>query len=185
MMRTGDVTPNATAKGSPDAAVPTILPPVIDEATTDGDFIDNYDLITDDEDMYSSCEKMDHFCGGCVTPVHWTACKFVPTFYAGSEVSKMATMTKKNHVAACMQIYVTAIDELENEHFDDDARFFFKRSFQKKDDPLLPHRLYRNYLDSSQCKMHNQVLPHYPKDLVSMRSFFGFHETCSRVYVKA
>jgi hypothetical protein len=55
MMRTGDVTPNTNAKGNPDAAVPTILPPVIFEATTDGDFIDNYDLITDDDDKYSLC----------------------------------------------------------------------------------------------------------------------------------
>jgi hypothetical protein len=133
---------------------------VIDGATADDNFSDSYDLITDNDDKYSLCEKMVHSCGGCVTPVHWTACKYVLAFYAGSEVSKMASMTKKNREAACMQIYVTAINELENEHFlDDDAHFFFKRSFQKKGDPLLPHHLYRNYLQAISKKTSSDARP--------------------------
>ncbi len=44
--------------------------------------------------------------------------------------------------------------------------------------------LYRYYLDS-RSKMRNILLPLFPKDLVTMKSGRGFHESCNEVYVKA
>jgi hypothetical protein len=71
---------------------------------------------------------------------------------------------------------MNAVDELDDEHFDTDAKGFFKS--------LLPASLYRYYLDS-RCKIRNHMLPLFPKDLVKLKSGHGFHETCNKVYITA
>ena len=49
---------------------------------------------------------------------------------------------------------------------------------------MLAQSLYRYYQDT-RCKIRNQVLPSFPRDLVMMKSGCGFHESCAQVYVKA
>lgn len=149
-------------------------------------FVDNYDLMMRGEEgnfeKYSLSEQMVHFCGGIISRVHWTACKAVLAHYAGSSTSKLSQMTKKLREAACLRIYMNAVDELDDEHFDADAKVFFKKSFLKTSEPLHPGSLYRYYLDS-RCKVRNHLLPLFPKDLVKMKSGHGFHETCNKVYI--
>lgn len=151
-------------------------------------FVDNYDLLMGGKggnfDKYSLSDQMVHFCGGHISRVHLTACKAVLAFYAGSSVTKLSQMTKKLREAACLRIYMNAVDELDDEHFDGDAKDFFKSSFLKTNEPLLAASLYRYYLDS-RCKIRNHMLPLFPKDLVKMKSGHGFHETCNKVYVTA
>lgn len=98
-------------------------------------FVDNYDLLMGGKggnfDKYSLSDQMVHFCGGHISRVHLTACKAVLAFYAGSSVTKLSQMTKKLREAACLRIYMNAVDELDDEHFDGDAKDFFKSSFLK------------------------------------------------------
>jgi hypothetical protein len=120
-------------------------------------FVDNYDLMMLGEEgnsfeKYSLSDQMVHFCGGMISCVHWTACKAVLAHYAGSSTSKLSQMTKKLREAACLRIYMNAVDELDKEHFDADAKVFFKKSFLKTSEPLHPASLYRYYLDS-RCKV--------------------------------
>ena len=150
----------------------------------DEEFIDNYEMLTGDNDQYTLSEKMVHHCGGAILPVHWTACKAVLAFHAGSGVSKLKTTTKAKKEAACLELYYNTIESLDTEFFDKAARDFFCHSFQKKDEPMPAHSLYRYYHDS-RAKIRNQVLPYFPRNLVNMRSGRGFHETCNEVYVKA
>ena len=44
--------------------------------------------------------------------------------------------------------------------------------------------LYR-YFQDSRCKIRNQVIPYFPRDLVTMKSGIGFHESCAAVYIKS
>ena len=46
------------------------------------------------------------------------------------------------------------------------------------------HSLYRYYHDS-RSKIRNQVLPCFPRNLVTMKSGCGFHESCNDIYLKA
>jgi hypothetical protein len=112
------------------------------------------------------------------------ACKAVLAFYAGSGVSKLKTTTKANKEASCLELYYNTLESLDEEHFDKSARDFFCHSFQKKDEPMPAHSLYRYYHDS-RAVVRNQVLPFFPRDLVTMKSGRGFHETCNDIYVKA
>jgi hypothetical protein len=58
-------------------------------------------MLTGDNDQYTlSEEKMVHHCGGAILPVHWTACKAVLAFHAGSGVSKLKSTTKAKTEAA-------------------------------------------------------------------------------------
>ena len=156
-----------------------------DHDVDNGEFVDNFHLMSEQgNDKYSLSEQMVHFCGGAITRPHWTACKAVLVFYAGSCVSKLSTMKKVAKEAACLRIYLNAIDELEDEHFCDEAKAFFRSNFVKKHEPLLGSSLYRYYLDS-RCKIRSHLLPHFPKDLVKMKSGHGFHESCNKVYIKA
>ena len=150
----------------------------------DEEFVDNYEMLTGNTDQYSLSEKMVHHCGGAILPVHWVACKAVLAFYAGSGVSKLKTTTKANKEASCLELYYNTLESLDEEHFDKSARDFFCHSFQKKDEPMPAHSLYRYYHDS-RAVVRTQVLPFFPRDLVTMKSGRGFHETCNEVYVKA
>ena len=47
---------------------------------------------------------------------------------------------------------MNAVDELDDEHFDADAKVFFKKSFLKTSKPLHPGSPYHYYLDSH-CKV--------------------------------
>ena len=158
------------------------IPPTGDHVDAAADFVDNYDI--DGADDYTLCEKMVHYCGGGIVRDHWAACKAVLVFYAGESLSKLSTMTKTGKEAAMMELYTSAIAELDEMHFGDNARVFFSRSFQKKDDPITGLSLYRYYLDS-RSKMRNHLIPLFPKDFVTMKSGRGFHESCNDVYTKA
>jgi hypothetical protein len=125
-----------------------------------------------------------HHCRRAILPVHWTASKAVLAFHAGSGVSKLKTTTKYLKEAACLELYYNTIESLDEEHFDKAARDFFCLSFQKNDEPMPTHSLYRYYRDS-RAKIRNQVLPYFPRNLVTMKSGRGFHESCNEVYVKA
>ena len=146
-------------------------------------FVDNYDIDGDGADDYTLCEKMVHYCGGGIVREHWAACKAVLVFNAGERLSKLSTMTKTCKEAAMMELYSSAIAELDEVHFGDGARYFFSRSFQKKE-PLTGVSLYRYYLDS-RSKMRNHLIPLFPKEFVSMKSGRGFHESCNDVNTKA
>ena len=61
---------------------------------------------------------------------------------------------------------------------------FFKRSFRKREEPVSPEHLSRYFLDSRRT-MRNVNIPVFPKDLVSMKSGRGFHESCNAVYATA
>ena len=160
------------------------LPTGLLGAEPDADFVDNYEMLTGDDSQYTLSEKMVHHCGGAILPVHWIACKAVLAFASGSGVSKLKTTTKAKKADACLELYYNTIEALDEEFFDKDARDFFCNSFQKKEEPMPAPSLYRYYQDI-RCKIRNQLLPCYPRDLVMMKSGCGFHETCADVYVKA
>ena len=48
----------------------------------------------------------------------------------------MLTTTKPLNEASCLQVYLGAIDALDDTHFDMDAKVFFRHSLQKKDEPM-------------------------------------------------
>ncbi|KAI2502809.1 hypothetical protein MHU86_11633 [Fragilaria crotonensis] len=154
------------------------------EDEQEGEFVDNYDLTLGDNDDFSLSEKMVHYCGGQILQVRWSACKAVLAFYAGSRVSKLKSSKKPEMERECLEIYYNAIEELDVEHFNKDAREFFCHSFQKKGEPMPAHSLWRYYYDS-RAKIRREVLQYFPKDLVTMKSGRGFHESCNDVYVKA
>ena len=52
-----------------DAAV--VLP--VQGSAADQEFVDNYDLDAEGGEEYTLSQKMVHYCGGCILPVHWTA----------------------------------------------------------------------------------------------------------------
>jgi hypothetical protein len=57
---------------------------------------------------------------------------------------------------------------------------------QEDDDPMNVISVYRYYQDTTgRLKVWNQELPFFPKDLVTMKSGHGFHESCHEVYVNA
>ena len=112
-------------------------PPAVSGAEDDDDFVDNYEMLTGDNDQDTLSEKLVHHCGGAILPVHWTACKAVLAFHAGSGVSKLKTTTKTMKEAACLELYYNAIEALDEQHFDKNARDFFCHSFQEA------HSLYR------------------------------------------
>ena len=148
------------------------------------EFVDDYAMLTGNSDQYSLSEQMVHHCGGAILPVHWIACKAVLAFYAGSSISKMKTTTKAQKETDCLELYYNAIEALDEDHFDKDARDFFCNSFQKKNEPMPAHSLYRYYHDT-RAKVRNQVLPYFPRSLVTMKSGKGFHDSCNDVYIKA
>jgi hypothetical protein len=49
------------------------------------DFVDNYNMLTNNNDQHTS--PLVHHCGGAILPIHWTACKAVLSFHAGTGVS--------------------------------------------------------------------------------------------------
>ena len=180
---------SSTSEDAPSVAasrVETIInaPPVGDNVDFAENFVDNYELDGEQADDYTLYQKMVHYCGGGIVSEHWAACKVVLVFHAGVSVSKLSTMTRAVKEAATLQLYTSAIAELDEVHFGDGARLFFSRSFQKKDEPVTGLSLYRYFLDS-RSKMRNHVMPLFPKDFVTMKSGKGFHESCNDVYTKA
>ena len=97
----------------------------------------------------------------------------------------MLTTTETLKEASCLQIYLNAIDALNNMHFDTGAKAFFRHSLQKKDDPMTPVSVYR-YYQETRLKLRNHVMPFFPRDMATMKSAGrGFHESCNEVFVKA
>jgi hypothetical protein len=183
-MTTENLPPVVTAGGPPTATGGTILVVPAEAAVFDQEFLDNYDLDVEGGDEYTLSQKMVHFCGGIITQTHWIACKACLAFFAGAATSKMLTTTKALKEAACLQVYFGAIDALDNTCFNLESKVFFRHSLQKKDEPMTALALYRYYQDT-RSKVRNQVLPFFPKDLVSMKSGRGFHESCNEVYINA
>jgi hypothetical protein len=99
--------------------------------------VDNYDLTLDDNDEYSLSEKMVHYCGGHILQVHWSACKAVLAFYAGLRVSKSKPSKKPEMKRECLEIHYNAIEELDVDHFNKDAREFFGTLSRQKRNPCL------------------------------------------------
>jgi hypothetical protein len=128
---------------------------------------------------------MAHYCGGAITQDHWPACKAVLCFHAGAATSKLSAMTKVLKEAAMLELYLSSIDRLDPLVFCDGSRAFFKRSFRKKEEPVSPEHLYRYFLDSRRNMLRNVTISLFPKDLVSMKSGRGFHESCNTVYATA
>ena len=174
----------ATVVVSPVAEVGTVVALPVQGSASDQEFMDNYDLDAEGGDEYTLSQKMVHYCGGCILPIHWTACKAVLAFNAGAATSKLATTTKALKEEACLRLYIASVEALDELSFDEDSRSFFSHSFQKKGEPLTAQSVYRYYMDS-RCKIRNQVLGFFPKDLVSMKSGCGFHETCNKVFITA
>ena len=183
-MTTDDDTPAAAILGGSLASVTANVGGTPVGTSMEEEFVDNYDLTLGDNDDYTLSDKMVHYCGGQILQVHWSACKAVLAFYAGSRVSKGKTVKKHEMEKICLEIYYTAIEELDVEHFDKDARDFFCHSFQKKEEPMPAHSLWRYYYDS-RAKIRRDLLQYFPKELVTMKSGRGFHESCNEVYVKA
>ena len=170
--------------GVPRAAV-VLAPTTLGSPGDDEEFVDNYEMLNDNNDQYTLSEKLVHHCSSAILPIHWTAFKAVLAFHAGSGVSKLKTTTKKNKEAACLELYYNTLELLDPDHFDKAAaRDFFCHSFQKKDEPMPAHSLYQYYHDS-RAKIQNQVLPYFPRNLVTMKSGRDFHESCNEVYIKA
>ena len=184
-MTTKNLPPVVTAGGPPTAAGGTILNVPAEAAVFDQEFLDNYDLDVEGDDDYTLSQKIVHYCGGIITPSHWIACKACLAFFAGAATSKMWTTTKAlKEEASCLQVYLGAIDALNNSHFDMNTKAFFRHSLQKKDELMTGLAMYRYYQDT-RSKALNQVLPFFPKDLVSMKNGRGFHESCNDVYINA
>lgn len=185
IMTTDDDTPVAPVQGDSFSSLP---PANVGDtplgSTGEEEFVENYDLTYDDHDAYNLSQKMVHYCGGHILPVHWSACKAVLAFYAGSRVSKSKTSKKPEMERECLEIYYNAIEELDVDHFNKDAREFFCHSFQKKEEPMPAHSLWRYYYDS-RAKIRRDVQHYFPKELMTMKSGRGFHETWNEVYVKA
>jgi hypothetical protein len=112
------------------------VPPVDNNADSAENFVDNYELDGEGGDDYTLCQKILYYCGGGMGSKHWPACKAVLVFHAGESLSKLSTMTKAVKEAAMMQLYTSAIAELDEIHYGDGARLFFSRSFQKKDEQI-------------------------------------------------
>ena len=112
-----------------------VVPPADAVDDEDEDFIDDYAMMTGDNDHYTLSEKMVHHCGGAILPVHWAACKAVLAFHAGAGVSKMKTTTKLMKEASCLELYYNTIEALDEEHFDKAARDFFVIRFRRRRSP--------------------------------------------------
>ena len=186
MSLSGNSSSSSVAPGITDRHGSTTIAPrhSDDDPDAPGNFIDNYDLDCEGGDDYTLSQKMVHYCGGVILSEHWSACKAVLCFHAGATTSKMNSMTKLVKETACLQLYKASIAALDPISFCDGSRAFFLRSFRKKDEPVTAEHLYRYYLDS-RLKMRNLIIPFFPKDLVTMKSGKGFHESCNDVYVKA
>jgi hypothetical protein len=161
-----------------------IIPVPAGTSDNHDDFIDNYDLDAEGGDDYTLGQKMVHYCGGHISSEHLIACKAVLVFHAGAATSKLNSMTKVVKESAMLALYTASIAALDEVHFGDSARKFFSRSFRKKDEPMTAESLYRYYLDS-RLKMRNVLLPLFPKNLVTMKSGKGFHDSCNDVFVAA
>ena len=185
-MSTENLPPVTTARGPPTATGGTILDVPAEAAVFDREFLDNYDLDGEGGDDYTLSQKLVHYCGGNITQTHWIACKACLAFFAGAATSsKMLTTTKALKEASSLQIYLGALDALDDAHFAMvDAKVFFRHSLQKKDEPMTPVSVYRYYQDT-RLRIRNHVLPFFPKGLVTMKSGRGFHETCNKVFIKA
>ena len=183
-MLTENLPPVATAGGPPTATGGTILDVPAEATVFNQEFLDNYDLDVEGGDEYTLGQKMVHYCSGNITQSHWIACKVCLAFFAGAAKSKMLTTRKALKEASCLQVYLGAINALDELHFDMDAKVFFCHSLQKKDEPMTALALYRYYQDT-RSKVRNQVLPFFPKCLVSMKSGRGFHKSCNEVYINA
>jgi hypothetical protein len=168
-MRTDYDTPAAATLGGSFASVTANVGGTSVGMSMEEEFVNNYDLTLGNNDNYTLSDKMVHYCGGQILQVHWSACK---------------AMKKPEIEKLCLEIYYTAIEELDVEHFDKDARDFFCHSFQKKEEPMCAHSLLWYYNDS-RAKICRDVLQYFPKELVTMKSGCGFHESCNEVYANA
>jgi hypothetical protein len=62
---------------------------------------------------------MVHYVGGSVLPEHWVACKAALVFYGGAT-------TTRGKEDACLEVYKTAVANLDTSHFGVECRSFFQ-----------------------------------------------------------
>ena len=86
---------------------------------TVANLLDNYDLEENlDNDQYTLSDKIVHYVGGQIFPVHWNAIKIVLMFKAGCEVAAMHMMTKPCMKSRhCLDKYVNLVSHLDPLHF--------------------------------------------------------------------
>jgi hypothetical protein len=121
------VTAAASSAPAADVGTTIAIPPTGDHVDAAVDFVDNYNIDGDGTDDYTLCDKMVHYdCGGGIVCDLWAACcKAVLVFHAGESLSKLSTMTKTDKEAAMMELYTSAIAELNEIHIGDKAQVFF------------------------------------------------------------
>ena len=150
---------------------------------TESNLADNYDMDGSNSDDYTLSDKMVHFCGGHVTREHWAACKVCIIFMAGCLVTRMSTSSKEVMESNALECYCEVIAELDQMHFDENARAFFLAAFRKNDGAMTGHSVYRYYQDSRN-KMRSIVVPLLPASFMTMKSGRGFHDTCNNIIVE-
>ena len=159
---------------------------VLGDDDDDDDYFvnNNIDILTGKNHHDVISHKMWHHCGGAILPVHWRACKAVLAFHAGSRVSNFTrkTTSKTMIEAACLEIYLNAIDALDQNQFDKPCREYFSHSFQSKHEPMTAHSLYEYYLMSRKI-VRNQFIPYLRRKLDTMKSPISFDDCCNEVVV--
>jgi hypothetical protein len=78
--------PHSTSSGDEAPEEVIITPPPNPHSPT---FIDNFDMLEDEDDKYSLSEKIVHFVGGRLLPEHFDATRAVLVFHAGATVGKL------------------------------------------------------------------------------------------------
>jgi len=84
--------------------------------------------------------------------------------------------------SACLEGYRSLVLERDPTYFGDNARVYFLASFYKKDKLMSGEPLFL-YFQDSRNKMRSFLVPLLPKDLMAMKSWRGFHETCHNIVV--
>ena len=142
--------------------------------------LDNYDLEEEnlDDDQYTLLDKIVHYVGGQIFPVHWNAVKIVLVFKAGCEVAAMHTMTKACMQSHCLDKYVNLVSHLDPVYFSKASQAFFLSSMRSKDFPMTGDSILRNFGDYRK-KMRSLIIPVVGSTFVTMKSGKGFHETCN------
>ena len=90
-------------------------------------------------------------------------------------------MTKRGKEDACLEVYKTAVANLDASHFGVECRSFFLHSFKKKDAIMSAGPLWR-YYQESRTKMRCSIIPLLPANYSKMKSGKGFHDTFDEVF---
>ena len=171
-MTTDNDTPAVAILGSLFASVAANVSGTPVETSMEEEFVDNDNLTLGNNDDYTLSDKMVHYCGGQILQVHWSACKAVLAFYyAGLRVSKGKT-TKSKSLTLNISTRMLVI--------------FSVTPSRRRKNPCLP-TLFGVTTTTPQGQKFAGILlvQYFPKELVTMKSGRGFHESCNEVYVKA